>query len=295
MCIVEEILLVTKFKQSLNSRFMANKIIPSLWFDNNAKEAFDYYTDIFPNSSIIKDNGMVVESNIMGLNFIGINGGPIFKPNPSISFMAVFESNEEIDTIWNKLLDDGSILMPLQKYPFSDYYGWITDKYGFNWQLYKGELENVNNQAIVPTLMFAESQQGRCAQAIAFYADLFNDFYSQGSLEYPEGPTKGQVMHTQFVANGVTLAAMDSGVPQTYSFNEAVSLTITCKDQEEINYYWNKITSKGQESRCGWCKDEFGVSWQIVPQNMANLLRKPETGKALMEMNKIIIADLQNA
>jgi len=122
----------------------------------------------------------VVEVNIMGLNFIGINGGPIFKPTPAISFMPVFESKEEIDQVWNKLLDGGQILMPLQQYPFSEYYGWIADKYGYNWQLYYGQLENVNHQAIVPTLMFCAEQQGKCKAALKFYEELFPDFELQG-------------------------------------------------------------------------------------------------------------------
>lgn len=274
---------------------MANKIIPSLWFDSQAKEAFDFYTDVFPNSSIIKDNGVVVEVNIMGLNFIGINGGPIFKPTPAISFMPVFESKEEIDQVWNKLLDGGQILMPLQQYPFSEHYGWIADKYGYNWQLYYGKLENVNHQAIVPTLMYCGEQQGKCKEALKFYEDLFPDFELQGVMEYPEGPIKGQVQHTQFKANGVTLAAMDSGVPQPFTFNEATSMTILCKDQEEIDYYWNKITEVGEESMCGWCKDQFGVSWQVVPKDINKLLQNQNAGAALMKMKKIEISSLVNA
>ncbi len=295
MSFIEEIILLTQLNDIINYKIMANKIIPSLWFDSQAKEAFDFYTDVFPNSSIIKDNGVVVEVNIMGLNFIGINGGPIFKPTPAISFMPVFESKEEIDQVWNKLLDGGQILMPLQQYPFSEYYGWIADKYGYNWQLYYGQLENVNQQAIVPTLMFCAEQQGKCKAALKFYEELFPDFELQGVMEYPEGPIKGQVQHTQFKANGVTLAAMDSGVPQPFSFNEATSMTIICKDQSEIDYYWNKITESGEESMCGWCKDQFGVSWQVVPKDINKLLQNKNATDALMKMKKIEISSLVNA
>ncbi len=295
MSFIEEIILLTQLNDIINYKIMANKIIPSLWFDSQAKEAFDFYTDVFPNSSIIKDNGVVVEVNIMGLNFIGINGGPIFKPTPAISFMPVFESKEEIDQVWNKLLDGGQILMPLQQYPFSEHYGWIADKYGYNWQLYYGKLENVNHQAIVPTLMYCGEQQGKCKEALKFYEDLFPDFELQGVMEYPEGPIKGQVQHTQFKANGVTLAAMDSGVPQPFTFNEATSMTILCKDQEEIDYYWNKITEAGEESMCGGCTDQFGVSWQVVPKDINKLLQNQNAGAALMKMKKIEISSLVNA
>lgn len=294
MSIIEEIILLAQFKNSLNKMIMSNKIIPSLWFDNQAKEAFDFYTDVYSNSSIIKDSPIVVEANIMGFDFIGINGGPMFKPNPSISYMAVFESKKEVDTVWEKLLIGGQILMPLDQYPFSEYYGWVQDKYGFNWQLYYGKLENVNHQAIVPTLMFGGSQQGKCKEALKFYQELFPDFVSQGILEYPDGATKGQVMHTQFTVNGVTLAAMDSGVPQEFSFNEANSLTITCNDQNEIDYFWNKIVKDGKESMCGWCKDQFGMSWQIVPKDISKMLKNPDSSAALMKMKKIEIAKLLN-
>jgi len=86
--------------------------------------------------------------------------------------------------------------------------------------------------------------------------------------------------------------AMDSGVNQNFTFNEGISLTILCKDQAEIDHYWNRITAQGQESMCGWCKDEFGVSWQIVPEHIAIYLQNPSAGEALMKMKKIIIKDL---
>ncbi|MNY11555.1 3-demethylubiquinone-9 3-methyltransferase [compost metagenome] len=85
---------------------------------------------------------------------------------------------------------------------------------------------------------------------------------------------------------------MDSGVTQDFTFSEGVSLTILCRDQAEIDYYWNRITQQGQESMCGWCKDEFGVSWQIVPTQIATYLQNPGAGEALMKMKKIIIKDL---
>ena len=296
MSIIEDILLLTHFKHSINAKLMENKIIPALWFDNNAKEALDFYCDILPHSSITKDNGVAVEASLMGVNFIGINGGNAFKPNPSISFMIVFENRDELDLTWNGFLEEGKVLMPLQEYPFSAHYGWIADKFGVSWQLYLGKLSDVNEQSIIPTLMFAHTQQGNCERALAFYADLFKNFHAQGAVHYPEGPMKGQVMHAQFQANNTTMAAMDSGVEMDFTFTEGVSLTILCKDQAEIDYYWDKIIRTGSESRCGWCKDEFGVSWQVVPNNIAKLLQHNKNAeKALMGMKKIVISELENA
>ncbi len=296
MLVIEEIILFNQFYQRIKKSIMKNQIIPSLWFDNQALEAFEYYTEIFPNSSIYKSSPIVVEASIMGVDFIGINGGPIFKPNPSISFMPIFEDKEDIDRIWLQLIDGGTVMMPLQAYPWSAHYGWVVDKYGFNWQLYLGELANVNNQAIVPTFMFCGEQQGNCQEALNFYSRVFKDFESQGILPYPDGAMKGQVMHAQFKAQDVTLAAMDSGVPQDFSFNEGVSMTITCKDQAEIDYYWEQMTANGEESQCGWCKDPYGVSWQIVPQQISKILQEnPDAGAALMRMKKIDIAALQTS
>ncbi|WP_312340288.1 VOC family protein [Sphingobacterium sp.] len=272
---------------------MNNVIIPSIWFDQNAKEAFDLYCRIFPNSHISNSSPIVVEAVLNDLKFIGINGGTIFTPNPSISFMVICESKEEIDRIWNSLsTTGGSTLMPLKSYPWSPYYGWLTDKYGVNWQLYLGKLSDTNQQAIVPTLMYCGEQQGNCEKAIAFYQKLFPDFRSNGIMKYAEGDYIGSIQHTQFIVSGFTLMAMDSGVSQNFTFNEGISLTILCKDQKEIDYFWNHITAKGKESMCGWCKDEFGVSWQIVPEQIATYLQRPGANEALMKMKKIVIQEL---
>lgn len=294
--VLQEIILLNQFYRKIKSAIMKNQLIPSLWFDNNALEAFEYYAEVFPNSTVYKNSPIVVEGAIMGIDFIGINGGPHFKPNNAISFMHVLEDRETIDRIWGRLSEGGTVLMALDSYPWSEYYGWITDKYGIGWQLYLGKLEDVNGQAVIPTLMFCGEQQGKCAKALAFYKNVFKNFEQQGARPYPDGEVKGQIMHAQFIANGLTLAAMDSGYPQDFTFNEAVSITITCKDQEEIDYYWNAFTKDGKESQCGWCKDPFGVSWQIVPENISKLLEStPSAGAALLKMKKIVIDELVNA
>lgn len=269
-----------------------SSITLSLWFDNNAEEALKHYASIFPDSYMSNVNPVVASVNLSGVNFIGINGGPIFQINPSISMMVICESEEEIDTLWHQLLPGGAVLMALDSYPWSHRYGWLQDKYNVNWQLYLGKLSDVHNQKIVPTMMFCGSQQGQCKKALAFYQSVFADYRSDGILKYPNGEMTGQIQHTQFVAHHSLFMAMDSGVPQDFTFNEGVSFVIHCKDQEEIDYYWNKFTEQGKESMCGWCKDPFGVSWQVVPDNIDKLISSPSANQALMKMKKIIIADL---
>lgn len=279
---------------------MENKIIPSLWFESNALEAMQFYTTVFPDSEIIHQAPMAVTAKFAGVSFLAINGRPKeVDPNSSISFMVVCETREEIDAIWKKLSVEGKVYMNLDSYPWSSYYGWIGDKYGFTWQLYLGKLQEVNNQRVVPSLMFSNMQQGKCEQATNFYQSVFNDFKSQGIMRYEEGEFKGQVVHTQFVLNGFTMAAMDSGVSQDFTFNEAISMTITCKNQVEIDYYWNAFTKEGKEIQCGWCKDPYGVFWQVVPYNIQELVFDASNAKqafeAMMKMKKIVIKDLEEA
>lgn len=278
---------------------MDDKIIPSLWFDDNAQEAMEFYTSVFSDSEITEVNPRGAVAKLAGVSFIAINGRPSdFKPNSSISFMVVCESRAEIDSIWNKLSDKGKIYMNLDSYPWSDYYGWIGDRYGFTWQLYLGKLQDVNNQRIVPTLMFSHSQQGNCEKAINYYQFVFKDFQLHGIMRYEEGTYKGQVVHAQFVLEGFVLAGMDSGVSQDFTFNEAISFMIKCEDQQEIDYYWEKLTKGGKELQCGWCQDPFGVSWQVVPQHFQELVfSAPKPQKALeafCKMKRIIIKDLEN-
>ena len=272
---------------------MEHSLYPAIWFDSNAAEAFDFYCKIFPHSQIKKSSAVVISADLYETSLIGINGGPIFKPNNSISFMVICEDKSEISKYWEMLTNEGTVLMPLQEYPWSPHYGWLNDKYSVGWQLYLGKRSDVNNQSIVPTLMFCGEQQGRCNDALQFYESLFSSFKLQGTLRYNEGDVKGQIMHSQFTANGFTIMAMDSGVPQDFTFNEGISIVVPCIDQKEIDYYWDAITKDGEESQCGWCKDQFGVSWQIVPANLDEILQsQPESWKNLMKMKKIIINQL---
>jgi len=278
---------------------MKSKILPSLWFDANAHEAMKFYASVFPDSEVNAVTPVVVTATLAGVPFVAINGGPVFTPNTSISFMVVCESPDEIDVIWSKLSENGKVYMQLDAYPWSKYYGWISDRFGFSWQLYLGRLEDVNYQRIIPTLMFADSQQGNCEKAISYYQSTFKDFQLQGIQHYQDGAFKGQVLHAQFVLEGFLMAAMDSGVPQDFTFNEAISFTIKCEGQKEIDYYWEGLIKNGQESQCGWCKDPFGVSWQVVPHNIQELLVSSHNAEratqALFKMKKINIHELENA
>ncbi|MEO8516887.1 MAG: VOC family protein [Flavobacterium sp.] len=279
---------------------MKKTIYPCLWFDGHAKEAAEFYCSLFNNSKITAENPIVVTFELDGQKFMCLNGGPQFTMNPSISFFVVCETEAEIDAIWNKMLEGGSILMALDKYEWSEKYGWIQDKFGVNWQLSFGKLTDVG-QKYTPTLMFTQNQNGKAEQAINFYTSIFDNSSIKGILKFGENDhnTAGTIKHAQFTLDKSVFMAMDGGSAHAFTFNEATSLVIDCENQKEIDYYWDKLTEGGAESMCGWLKDKYGVSWQVVPEILESLMSDPEKGprvvQAFMKMKKFDIETLMNA
>src|SRR5690554_3454701 len=277
-----------------------DKIIPSLWFSAEAAEAMQFYVSVFPDSAISQNTPVLTIASLSGVAFLALNGRPdAIRPNPAISFMVTCETQAEIDASWAKLADGGKTYTALGSDPWRDYYGWVADRYGFTWQLYLGTLADVGQQRIVPTLMYCGAQQGRCGQALDFYQTLFSDFNPHGRLLYETGEYNGQVMHAQFEVGGFTMAAMDSGEAQDFTFNESVSLSLMCADQAEIDRYWEGMTRDGEEIQCGWCRDPYGVYWQVVPRHISHLMTDSPNAerafKAMLKMKKIVISDLENA
>ena len=280
---------------------MNNFIHPCLWFDGNAKDAADFYCSIFNNSKVTANTPLVVNFEIEGIKIMGLNGGPMFKINPSISLFITCETDDEIETLWQKLSDGGSTMMTLQKYPWSEKYGWLVDKFGMTWQLMLGKLP-LDGQKIVSSLLFVGTQYGKAQEAINHYTSIFKnsfihflDIYKDGE-EQPEGNLK----FGYFSLDGVQFAAMDGIGDHNFKFNEAVSFVVECNTQEEIDYYWEHLISNGgAEVQCGWLLDKFGVSWQIIPKSIASLVTNPENGsramQAMMKMKKINIEALKNA
>ncbi|KAA5537104.1 VOC family protein [Taibaiella lutea] len=280
---------------------MTQPIYPCLWFDGKSKQAAEFYCTVFENTSIKDENPMVVTFDLDGQRFMCLNGGPMFKPNPSISFFVTYQNEAELDVVWNKLAEGGKVMMALDKYPWSSRYGWLTDKFGISWQLYLGDVSDVP-QKVCSCFMFTKNVAGKAKEAINFYTSLFENSSVGGIMKYgPDGQDNPEyVAHAQFLLNGETFMSMDSSMSHDFTFDEGISLVVTCKDQEEIDYFWNKMTADGgQESQCGWLKDKYGVSWQIVPAVLQQLMSDPERSKrvvpAFMKMKKFIIQDLLDA
>jgi predicted 3-demethylubiquinone-9 3-methyltransferase (glyoxalase superfamily) len=271
---------------------------PCLWFDGNAQEAADFYCTIFPDSKVNTHNSMVNEWEIMGLKIMGLNAGPMFKINPGISLTVTFPIVEEVNTAFAKLLEGGSSLMAIGAYPWSPRYGWVKDKYGMTWQLTLEETHTIK-----PSMLFTDLNLGQASKAIDLYTSLFENSSISMKAHYPEGsPHVGFLMYSEFNLQNRKIVAMDGPGGHEYVFNEGVSLVITCDTQAEIDYLWDKLTENGgSESQCGWLKDPFGVSWQIIPRilsqkmNAGDAKRSGQMMQALMGMRKLIINDLEAA
>jgi predicted 3-demethylubiquinone-9 3-methyltransferase (glyoxalase superfamily) len=275
-------------------------IYPCLWFDGKAKEAAEFYCSVLVDTKITDENNVVVNFESSGQKFMCLNGGPEFTFNPSISFYIICKSEEEIDRLWAKFLEGGSVLMPLDKYEWSRKYGWLSDRYGVNWQLSFGGIEDVS-QKISPVLMFTGDQCGKAEQALQFYISIFKNSKVKGIARYLKGENdvEGTVKHAQFILDDKVFMSMDSSFSHQFSFNEAVSFVVECDTQEEIDYYWDRLTEGGEEVQCGWLKDKFGVSWQVVPAVLGQLMSDPSRAErvmtVLLKMKKLEIEKLINA
>ena len=293
-------------------------IIPCLWFDDTAEEAAHFYTSIFPHSKISdvvpytvetpsnKPIGsvMTVAFELDGYRFLGLNGGADFKPNPSISFMINFDPSQDkdakthIDVVWAKLSEGGKILMPLDKYPFSERYGWVQDKFGFSWQLILTNPEGEERPLIIPSIMFVGDMTGKAEEASYFYLSVFKNSKRGAIARYPAGmePDKeSTVMFTDFKLEGQWFAAMDSGRMHDFKLNEAISLMITCSGQKEIDYFYDRLSAHPDAEICGWLKDKYGVSWQLITPDFVKLDKNKKVMEAILKMKRLDVAKLKKA
>ena len=295
------------------------KITPNLWFDDDAEAAVGFYTSLFDRSSVgatsrydeaaaafsgqPEGSVLTVEFELAGHQFVALNGGPQFSFTPALSFIVNCPTTDEVDELWSSLSAGGETLMPLDSYPFSDRYGWTEDAYGVSWQLLYAD--DMPERSIVPSLLFVGERCGQAEDAIEFYTSLFSetaigDIARYGPDQAPD--EEGTVMYGDFTLAGQRFAAMDSAQAHDFDFTEAISFIVDCEDQNEVDYYWEELTANGgDESQCGWLKDRYGVSWQIVPTVLTDLLADEDAEKAgrvmeaMLEMQKLDIEELEAA
>jgi predicted 3-demethylubiquinone-9 3-methyltransferase (glyoxalase superfamily) len=293
------------------------KIVPHLWFDKEAEEAANFYCSVLTDSRITSLTTLhntpsgdteIVSFELWGYQFQAISAGAHFTFNPSISFMVNFdpsqdkEARKRIDEVWNNLMEGGQALMPLDKYPFSERYGWVQDRYGLSWQLIYTNPEGDERPLIIPSFLFVGDIYGKAEEASDFYLSLFRNTRRGAIARYPAGmepDREGMIMFTDFNLEGQWFAAMDSAREHGYRFNEAISFMVYCDNQEEIDFYWEKLSAVPEAEQCGWLKDKYGLSWQIVPTVMDKMMkdRDPErlarVTQAFLKMKKFNLAVLQ--
>jgi predicted 3-demethylubiquinone-9 3-methyltransferase (glyoxalase superfamily) len=291
------------------------KIVPHLWFDSNAEEAVHFYASAFQNSKIdhisrYGDAGaevsgrprgsvMTVDFKLNGQDFLAINGGPYFKFTPAISFFVKCETEAEIDALWPKFSDGGTVLMGSDAYPFSEKFGWINDKFGVSWQLSLSR----EKQTISPFLMFVGDNHGKAEEAISFYTSLFESSKIIGLERHVAegGEVAGTVKLARFLLQNQEFMILESALNHAFTFTPAISFLVNCETQEEIDRLWDKFTADGEIEQCGWLRDKFGVSWQIVPTALGEMMTDPDPSKvervmkAMLQMKKIDLKTLRDA
>jgi predicted 3-demethylubiquinone-9 3-methyltransferase (glyoxalase superfamily) len=295
------------------------KITPHLWFDKEAREAAEFYTSLFPDSNVTNITTLhdtpsgdsdIVSFELSGQSFMAISAGPLFKFNPSVSFFVNFDPSRDqdarnnLDILWEGLSQGGTALMPLDKYPFSERFGWVQDKYGLSWQLILSDPEGEERPFIVPSIMFVGDVAGRAEEAINHYLPVFKNSKMGAIARYGAGQEpdqEGTVMFADFMLEGQWFAAMDSAHEHNFAFNEAISFLVACDTQEEIDYYWERLSAVPEAEQCGWLKDKFGLSWQISPTALGEMMTKgtreqiDRVTQAFLPMKKFDVAELQKA
>ncbi len=275
---------------------MKSPFTSCLWFDGKAADAATFHCKTFPNSKIIHSDDVVTHYQLNGYRFTALNGGPQHHVTPAVSYFVYCGNDEEIERLYAALSEDGRVLMPLDTYPWTSKYAWVQDKFGVSWQL---DIDDIKvDQKIVPSFLFTDQKYALIQEAFDHYDSIF-DTHFLTSLPYPisAGAPLGTLQFAQFKLNGTVFNAMSNNSKHDFDFTPGNSLVIECESQQEIDHCWNKLTEGGQAGKCGWLIDQFGISWQVIPSQLKQLMNNPKTSKAVMdkmlEMQKIIIAELE--
>ena len=252
-------------------------LAPCLWLNGEAEEAAAFYLETFGDGRLIArtlfprtaDNpvGMPPSSlmSVRGQRFTALNGGPQFVVNPSISFFVRVDSSSEAERLFAALSCGGETLMPLGAYPWGACYGWAADRFGVSWQVMTAAGDSA--PAIAPALMFCGEQFGNAMAAMDALCRIFPDSQVVEVERFASDEDgAGAVKQARFVLSGHGFMAMDSPFDHAFGFNEAVSLQVLCDGQADVDRYWAELSQDGEPGQCGWLKDRFGISWQVVPK-----------------------------
>ncbi|HHT7803442.1 TPA: VOC family protein [Streptococcus suis] len=284
-------------------------IIPHLWYNTEAKEAAAFYVDLFSGkidwTYTITDtpsgDSDLVQFQLGDMTLAAISAGPYFKLNESMSLTVSVADKAELTRLYEALSDGGRVLMPLAEYPFSPYYVWLEDRFGLSWQLsYAPDLDKPYQFDIC--LLFSQEQVGLAQPMLDYYKDKLPQA-SVGQLSYyGEGEAAvaaAKLNYAELFIGDQKMIAMDHGYGGEASFNEAFSLMVYVDSQDELNFYYDLLSAVPEAEICGWAKDQFGISWQIVPRILMEAYdtANPETVKAVndavLTMKRLDFATIQ--
>lgn len=291
---------------------MTQTLIPHLWYDTQALEAAQTYTQVFANADIdwthtLSDTpsgqAHLVQFHLGDLSLAAISAGPYFQLNESASLMVRLKDKAEVDRIYQALGHNGQDLMPLGQYPFSDYYVWFKDAFGLSWQLMLDPELSDKDYHIDTCLLFSMDQVGLADDFLSYYSTVFDSARIGHRSYYQAGQAPDQrakLNYGELFIQDQRLVVMDHGYTGVAQFNEAFSFMVYVDTQKEADAYYQALSAVPQAEQCGWVKDKFGLSWQIVPRIIMEAYGKysPQQLKAMndaiMSMKRLDIEVITN-
>ncbi|WDT93027.1 VOC family protein [Thermoleophilum album] len=288
--------------------------------DANGGDTSIRYVTPIPATPAGSSGGEVAALRLAGqpVLVMSTNNGPPATANPSISFFVRFDpalvadASERLGRLWRELANGGKVLMELGEYAYSPLYGWVEDRHGVSWQLFTPPPDAEPRPTVMVSLLFTD-MDGTAASASAFYRAVFpgsqEAFTARLADVMPEARdgtltehgSGERVMYSDFRLGETWFVAMDGGSEHGFAFNEAISLMVECDTQDEIDHYWGALSAVPEAEICGWCRDRFGVTWQVAPSLMHDVLAEGDPARvlrhveALQKMKKIELAGLAGA
>ena len=296
----------------------ADRIVPCIWFEDQAEAAASFYVAAFEQGHVDAvaryprtggnpsnqppGSDLTVDLTLADQRFTLLNGGPIFKPNPSVSFHVHLPDAAAVDVLHAALGAGGMDLMPLDTYPWSPRFVWLQDRFGVSWQLMARD--DAARPTIVPALMFAGPHHGRARAAIAAYVAALpgSSVVHVEDFGEGEGGEVGTGKQAVLELMGQPVVAMDGGPGHAFGFDEGVSLQVMCTDQAEVDRVATALAADGgEEGPCGWVRDRFGLWWQVGTARVgAWMASEDEAARdrvfhALLPMHRLDLAALERA
>ena len=277
-----------------------NQISVCLWYNNQAEEAARLYAEVFKSTKTLatsyynkasaeisgqkEGSVLTIDMQIENLVFQLLNGGPMFKFSPSLSLFLSFTDEKELQQAWSQLSKGGQLRMALDQYPWAEKYGWTTDRFGVEWQFILAP----NPQKIMPALLFTDELFGRGEEALQYYTSLFPGSKITSMSKDPKSKT---IQHCTFNLKGQEFVLMEGAGKHGHQFTHATSITVPCANQKEIDHLHEGLSRGGDVEACGWVQDKYGVSWQIVPDFIDEIMKDPARSgpamDAILKMKKL--------